>query len=241
MSVPLKKHELKYSLMEKQVFAVVKAVKQFRYYILHSHAIVYVPHSTVKSILTQQDIGMNNRASWVSKIQEFNLDIKPTKLVRGQGLCKLIAESKNEELPLVLFVGLQDSWFANIAYYLTYGDFLAHLSSREKKKKRLKAAKYVIFDDVRYKKGLDGTFLRCVDNLLQESLLKTFHDEASGHHFSSTVTTYKILRNYYYWPSMFKDAYAWVAKCEKYKLFIGKPQLAALPLRLIVIGEPFKQ
>lgn len=82
--------------MEKQAYAVVKVVKQFRYYILHSHAIVYVPHSTVKSILTQQDIGMNNRASWVSKIQEFNLDIKPTKLVRGQGLCKLIVEGKEE-------------------------------------------------------------------------------------------------------------------------------------------------
>lgn len=90
----------------------MKAVKQFRYYILHSHSIVYVPHSAVKSILTQQDIGMNERASWVSKIQEFNLDIRPTKLVKGQGLCKLIAESKEEvteELSLVLFVGLQDS------------------------------------------------------------------------------------------------------------------------------------
>lgn len=65
MSVPLKKHELKYSLMEKQAYAVVKAVKQFRYYIIHSHAVIYVPHSAVKSILTQRDIGMNNRASWV--------------------------------------------------------------------------------------------------------------------------------------------------------------------------------
>lgn len=29
MSVPLKKHELKYSLMEKQAYAVAKAVKEF--------------------------------------------------------------------------------------------------------------------------------------------------------------------------------------------------------------------
>lgn len=119
LSVPLKKHELKYSLMEKQANAVMKAIKQFRYYILHSHVVVYVLHFIVNNILTQQDIGMNNRASWVSNIQEFNLDIKPTKLVRGQGLCNLIVESKNEmtkELPLVLFVGLQDSWFADIAY-----------------------------------------------------------------------------------------------------------------------------
>lgn len=194
---------------------------------------MYVPHSIVKSILTQQDIGMNERASWVSKIQEFNLDIRPTKLVRGQDFCKLIMESKEEvieELPLVLFVALQDPWFSNVAYYLTYGDCLEHLYAKEKRNLRLKAAKYVIFNDVLYKRGLDGTFLRCIDKSLQESLLKTFHDEAYGGHFSSTVTAYKISRNYYDWLGMFRDAYAWVARCEKCKLFIGKPQLTTLPL-----------
>ncbi|XP_059073216.1 uncharacterized protein LOC131874026 [Cryptomeria japonica] len=40
---------------------------------------------------------------------------------------------------------------------------------------------------------------------------------------------------------MFWDAYAWVARCEKCKLFTGKPQLAALPLRPVVIEELFKQ
>ena len=53
MSIPLKKHELNYSLFEKQVFAIVKLVKSFRYYILHSHSIVYVSSTIVKSILTQ--------------------------------------------------------------------------------------------------------------------------------------------------------------------------------------------
>ncbi|XP_057814019.1 uncharacterized protein LOC131027940 [Cryptomeria japonica] len=40
---------------------------------------------------------------------------------------------------------------------------------------------------------------------------------------------------------MFRDAYAWVARCEKCKLFTGKPQLVASPLRPVVIEEPFKQ
>ncbi|XP_059077844.1 uncharacterized protein LOC131876445 [Cryptomeria japonica] len=104
MHVPLKKHELKYSIMEKQAYAVVK---------------------------------------------EFNLEIRPTKLVRGHGLCKLIAESKEEvteELPLVLFVGLQDSWFVDVAYYLTYGDCPEHLSMKEKRNLRLKAANNCLKD-----------------------------------------------------------------------------------------------
>lgn len=48
----------------------------------------------------------------MTKIQEYDLDIRPTKLMRGQGLCKLIAENRvdtEEEFPLTLFVGLQDT------------------------------------------------------------------------------------------------------------------------------------
>lgn len=97
-----------------------------------------------------------------------------------------------EELTLVLFVGLQDSWFADVAFYLTYEECPEHLSPKEKHNLRLKVAKYVIFGDVLYKKGLDGTFLHCIDKEHQEALLKTFHNEACGKHFSSTVTTYKI-------------------------------------------------
>ncbi|XP_059070699.1 uncharacterized protein LOC131860316 [Cryptomeria japonica] len=48
MRIPLKKHELNFSLNEKQAFAVVKAFKHFKYYILHSHSIVFVPNSAVK-------------------------------------------------------------------------------------------------------------------------------------------------------------------------------------------------
>ena len=68
MSIPLKKHELNYSLSEKQAFTVVKVVKFFRYYILHSHSVVYVPSTAVKSILTQQDVAVNNRATWAAKV-----------------------------------------------------------------------------------------------------------------------------------------------------------------------------
>lgn len=98
----------------------------------------------------------------------------------------------HEDLPLVLFVGLQDSWFVDVAFYLTYGECPEHLSPKEKRNLRLKAAKYVIFGDVLYKKRLDDTFLRCMDKEHQEALLRTFHFEACGGHFSSTVMLIKF-------------------------------------------------
>ena len=47
---------LKYQIMEKQACALVKAIKDFRVYILYSHVIAYVPNVVVKEILTQEGI-----------------------------------------------------------------------------------------------------------------------------------------------------------------------------------------
>jgi hypothetical protein len=46
---------LNYNTMEKHGFALVKTIKDFRVYILHSHTISYVPNAVVKDILTQDN------------------------------------------------------------------------------------------------------------------------------------------------------------------------------------------
>ena len=50
-SKSLRDAELKYDIMEKQAYAMVKALKAFRTYVLHSKIIAYVPTTTVKDIL----------------------------------------------------------------------------------------------------------------------------------------------------------------------------------------------
>jgi hypothetical protein len=42
--------------MEKQAYALVKDLKAFRVYVLHSKIIAYVPSASVKDILIQPDI-----------------------------------------------------------------------------------------------------------------------------------------------------------------------------------------
>ena len=84
--------ELGYDIMEKQAYGMVKALKTFRTYVLHSKVIAYVPTSSVKDILVQPDSD-GKRGRWLAKIQEFNLEVKPTKLVKGQGLAKILVKS----------------------------------------------------------------------------------------------------------------------------------------------------
>ena len=97
-SKALRDAPLKYNIMEKQAFALVKALKDFRVYILHSHVIAFVPNSVVKDILMQDPDG--KRGKWIAVILEYDLEIKPTKLIKGQGLARLMAESNFEVLDI---------------------------------------------------------------------------------------------------------------------------------------------
>jgi hypothetical protein len=83
--------KLKYDLMDKQAYALVKDLNSFRVYVLHSKVIAYVPSVAVKKIIIQPDIeGKHNK--WIAKILEFDLEIRPTKMVKGRGLAKLLVE-----------------------------------------------------------------------------------------------------------------------------------------------------
>ena len=81
---------------------------------------------------------------------------------------------------------------------MTYGECLVNLNYREKNNPRLKVVNYVISQGVLYKRVVDGTFLRCINNEQQKKLLKLYHLDVCGGHFSSTVTAFKILSNCFY-------------------------------------------
>ena len=86
--------------MEKQAYALVNSLKHFRTYVGYSKTIGYVPHPAVKDILSQQDC-LGIREKWVSKIQDYDLEIRPTKLVKGQGLAKMLIEGNEKALGIV--------------------------------------------------------------------------------------------------------------------------------------------
>ena len=70
-SKALRDAPLKYNIIEKQAFALIKALKDFRVYILHSNVIDFVPHTVVKEILNQGPDG--KRGKWIAIILEYDL------------------------------------------------------------------------------------------------------------------------------------------------------------------------
>ena len=68
------------------------------------------------------------RANWVTALQEYDIEIKPANIVRGQGFCRMLAgasqisEIPSKEVPMCE-VSLNDaeSLYADIIYYLKNG------------------------------------------------------------------------------------------------------------------------
>jgi len=198
--------------MEKQALALVKALKDFRVYILHSHIISFVPHTVVKDILSQDPDG--KRGKWIATILEYDLEIRPTKLVKGQGLAKLMAESNFQALdmnmvdvleeieestaPFIEETFLNSPWYADIIYVLLYLNAPPSLSKTKARFLKQKALSFCILDGVLYWKNAVGIFLKCLleDNAIK--IMHELHDGECGGHLYWKATTNKILRSSHY-------------------------------------------
>jgi hypothetical protein len=177
LSQSLRDDALKYNFMENKALALVKSIKYFRVYILHSHIIAYVPNPVVKDILTQNSPD-GKRGKWISIIFEYDIEIKPTKLITCQRLDKLMDESNSHDLDINFLAALYEQEehatpqvTEAFATSLWYGDliFVLHhlqdpIGSTNTKDRFLifKSMKFFILDDNLYSKDAGGILLNCL-------------------------------------------------------------------------------
>jgi hypothetical protein len=72
------------TLWKNKLLPLVKAIKYFRVYILHSHIIAFVPNAVVKDILTQNDPD-GKRGKWIVVILEYDIEINPLNSSKVKG------------------------------------------------------------------------------------------------------------------------------------------------------------
>ncbi|GKV47967.1 hypothetical protein SLEP1_g54815 [Rubroshorea leprosula] len=66
-----------------------------------------------------------------------------------------------------------------------------------------------------YKICSDGMIWRCVPQEEVDAILSFCHDKEADGHFGASKTASKVLQYGFYWPSLFKDAYAYVSACDQ--------------------------
>lgn len=172
--------------MERQDFSLVEALEYFKAYVLHSHITSYVPSGVVNDILTQTNPD-GKRSKWIVVILEYDMEINPTKLIKGQGLAKLMAESNFHALDINFVAALEQEdlatpkvsenfvtspWCVDIVYVLQ--NLQASPSLRKTKAifLKLKVVKFYILDQALYWKDVGGILLNCLLKDEEDKIMK---------------------------------------------------------------------
>lgn len=91
MSTSIQGPKYNYFVIYMQAYAIYKAMKQFRPYLLKDHSIVFVPHPTICTLLVQQGLG-EGCANWMTGLREYYLQINLVHMIKGHVLCILAVE-----------------------------------------------------------------------------------------------------------------------------------------------------
>eukprot|EP00253_Pinus_taeda_P010403 PITA_10403 len=193
---------LNYNIIEKQALALIKALKDFRVYILNSHILAYVPNAAVKDALVQTE-PEGRRGKWIAALLEYDVEIKPTKLIKGQGLAKLMAKTNLHLLDINLIAALFDEdeensvlqvsdifvsspWYADIVYVLQNLSSPLGMPRNKARTLKLKATKFCIIKSALYWKDPGGILL---NRLVKEEAETTVEDFHKGQHRWILTTT----------------------------------------------------
>ena len=94
------------------------------------------------------------------------------------------------------------------------------------RKLKVQAARFVLIKDVLYKNSFSRPYLRCLGNEEADYVMREVHKGICGNHSGSKSLVHKLVQAGYYWPTMQKDAEAYVKacdKCQRYSNIIRQP------------------
>ena len=101
------------------------------------------------------------------------------------------------DLPEVQQIEGEENWMTPIIGYLKEGKLP---QGRDVARKlRIKLAKYILMDEVLYKKGFSQPYLRCLALDEANYVLREVHEGACGNHSGARSLVYKVVRASYYW------------------------------------------
>ena len=87
------------------------------------------------------------------------------------------------------------------------------------RKLKVQASRFMLIKDVLYKRGFSRPYLRCLCKEEADYVMKEVHEGICENHLGARSLVHKLIRAGYYWPTMMKDAQAYVQSCDKCQRF----------------------
>ncbi|KAI3465800.1 hypothetical protein Pfo_022463 [Paulownia fortunei] len=212
-----------YTTTEKELLAVVFAFDKFCAYLVGTKVIVYTDHAAIRYLFAKKD-AKPRLIRWILLLQEFDLEIKDKKGSENH-------KNENFEGPIKEFfpdefiLAIKDNlpWYADFVNYLAGGLLPLDLTYHQKKKFLHDVKSYLWDDPLLFKRCSDSVIRRCIPMEETNEILKHCHSSPCGGHFGPTRTASKVLQSSFYWPSLFKDCYAFVQTCDRWIEAIASP------------------
>ncbi|XP_074326869.1 uncharacterized protein LOC141664814 [Apium graveolens] len=131
----------------------------------------------------------------------------------------------------------KETWMTPLLAYIHKGT----LPEDKFKARRLRyqAARYVVYDEVLYKRGFNQPLLRYVDEEEGNYILREVHEGIFGNHSGGNSLAMKVLHQGYYWPTMKEDTENFVRACDRCQRFANYSSMPVTLLTSMVSPWPF--
>ncbi|GFY96586.1 hypothetical protein Acr_11g0008920 [Actinidia rufa] len=131
------------------------------------------------------------------------------------------------------------TWMDEIIAYLQDGT----LPKEKLQARRLqyRSARLCIFNGKLYKRSFSGPLLKCLRPEEAEYILKEIHEGICGNHSGARSLAKKTIRQGYFWPTMERDAAAYVKRCDKCQRFAPVSHLPHTEMVPMSSPWPFAQ
>nr|CAN79539.1 hypothetical protein VITISV_011362 [Vitis vinifera] len=106
---------------------------------------------------------------------------------------------------------------------------------------RVQAARFTLIGGHLYKRSFTGPYLRCLGHSEAQYVLAELHEGICGNHSGGRSLAHRAHSQGYYWPTMKKDAAAYVKKCDKCQRYALIPHMPSATLKSVSSPWPFAQ
>nr|GFB84640.1 reverse transcriptase domain-containing protein [Tanacetum cinerariifolium] len=211
--------EANYTTTEKEMLAVVYAFKKFRSYLIMNKSIVYTDHSALTYLFAKKD-------------------------AKARLLQRFDPKEINETFPLeslnkVAHKDPSTPWFADLANYHAENFIIKGMTSQQKQKFFKDARHYFLDDPYLFRTCADQIIRRCVASKEAIDILNACHSGPTGGHYGANYTAKKVFDLGFYWPSIYKDAFELVKRCDSCQRQGKVSQKDEMPHNFIQICEIF--